>query len=77
MTARDVAAELRALDSLPCGQQLKVLRLYGDQPAVLEAVLDARRRGVSWHQLAAVLSRDGTKVSATAVRNYCVTQGVA
>lgn len=64
------------------GQVPKMLRLFGDRPEVLEAVVRARReRHLSWRQIAetltaAELAERGEQITEHAIQTYCRSQGV-
>jgi|694.fasta_scaffold07683_5 hypothetical protein len=49
---------------------LKIDRLFGDQPDVLDAIRRARARGVSASSIARLLSTDEVPVSESSVRTW-------
>lgn len=59
------------------GQQMRIPMLFGDRPDILDAIRSARRdRKASWQSIADLLSRHGHRISATAVRNWLVSEGI-
>ena len=67
---------LNTLNPLTSGNGSKVDHLFGNQPDVLEAIVDARKRRCSFRQIAIALSNDDTKVSAGAVQNWLAARGI-
>lgn len=69
-----------ALTDLAPGTPVRGLLLdnmFSDRPEVLDAVRDARRRGVPYATIAVTISRiEGVTVSASAVRNWVKAQGL-
>lgn len=55
----------------------KVEAVFGDRPEVLESIRRARsERGVSFEQIALILSEEGHRISAGAVRNWLRGEGI-
>jgi hypothetical protein len=68
-----------ALDNLPelsDGRTHRIVELYADQPEVLDAVKRARTRGRSYEAIAATLSTQGKRISATSIRNWLRSEGI-
>lgn len=59
------------------GTTLKVLSIYGDQPDVLNAIVDARKRRCSFRQIATAISTDGVVISPAAIQAFLNSRGVA
>jgi len=57
------------------GHKLRIEELFGDRPDVLEAIIAARKRGLSSRVIADVLSAEGEKVADGAVTNWLRSQG--
>jgi hypothetical protein len=52
------------------------MELFGDQPDVLDAIVQARvERGLSFRVIAGVLSKSGEQISEGAVQNYLRSRG--
>jgi hypothetical protein len=78
-TSDPIAAALDAVASPSgSGQTPKVEMLFGDRPAVLEAIKRARRdRQLSYQQIATALCvEDGVTLSSSAVKNWLSRQGI-
>lgn len=54
----------------------KIVVLFGDQPDVLEAIREARKRKCSYAQIAKTLSTPVMPVSESAVKSWLQTQGI-
>lgn len=76
--ADDLLNELLTIDPANGGgQQMRIPMLFGDRPEVLDAIRAARRdRKASWQAISDLLSRHGHRISATAVRNWLVSEGI-
>jgi hypothetical protein len=72
----DLAAELAAAQPFRDGRQMKIMELFGNQPDVLDAIVQARvERGLSFRVIAGVLSKSGEQISEGAVQNYLRSRG--
>lgn len=71
---------LTALASLPPassgGQPMKVVRVYGDRPDILEAIRQARLSGRACDKIARAISTDQHLISEAAVRKWLRSQGI-
>ena len=60
------------------GNLSAVDQYFGDRPEVKEAILEARRRKLSYNEIATVLNKEpGVKLSGDAVGNWLKKQGVS
>jgi len=59
------------------GQGMKILVEFGDNPEILEAIVEARKRRCSYRQISMALSQDGKKISQNAVQNYLTSIGMS
>ena len=78
-TSDPIAAALDGIASPSgSGQTPKVEMLFGDRPAVLDAIKRARaERSLSYQQIATALCvEDGITVSASAVKNWLNRNGI-
>ena len=62
-----LVAALKATGTQKCGRQLRIIELFGDRPDVLDAIRDARRRGVSCATIARTLSTPEQTVCSNSV----------
>jgi ribosome-binding protein aMBF1 (putative translation factor) len=59
------------------GTQRRVLELFGDRPQVLDAIRKARRdRGLSFKQIAELVSTPGASVTAGPIQKWLNGQGI-
>jgi hypothetical protein len=68
-----------ALDNLPelsDGRTHRIVELFAAQPEVLDAIKRARSRGRSYEAIAATLSANGHRISATSIRNWLRSEGI-
>lgn len=71
-----VAAALNSLVPTMNSSIHKIVMLFGDQPDVLEAIREARRRRCSYAQIAKTLSSPDAAVSESAVKSWLQAQGI-
>lgn len=76
MAKNSVVNTLKSINPTSGGIGLKVLVEFGDQPEVLEAILEARARRCSYRQIAMALSQDGVTISQGAVQAFLASRGV-
>lgn len=74
----DLAAELANAKPLRDGRTMKIVEVFGDQPDVLDAIVQARvERGLSFRVISQVLSKGEHEISEGAVQNYLRSRGVS
>lgn len=77
-----LAAALANLDRVGSTSRPKVDVLWGDRPAVLDAIREARRRHVSYGAIAKILTADlaangiDDSIGESAVKTWCNKNGV-
>jgi hypothetical protein len=74
--ANPLLDKLQQIGPLAGGNGPKILRLFGDQPEVLEAILEARKRRCSFAQIAKALTTPENVVSENAVKTFLTSRGV-
>lgn len=73
---KTVINALNTLNPTNGGNGSKVDYLYGDNPEIVQAILDARARRCSFRQIAMALSNETVTVSAGAVQNWLAARGI-
>lgn len=76
MAKNNIVNTLNQIAPQTGGHGLKVLVEFGDQPEVLEAILEARARRCSYRQIAMALSQNGVSISQGAVQAFLASKGV-
>jgi hypothetical protein len=76
MAKNALVTALESLKPASSANRPKVVVLFGDQPEVLEAIREARRRKCSFVQIAKTLSTPDNPISETAVKSWLAMQGI-
>jgi DNA-binding MurR/RpiR family transcriptional regulator len=76
MARNALVTALESLHPTSNGNMPKVIALFGNQPEVLEAIREARRRKCSYVQIAKTLSTPENPISETAIKSWLTSQGI-
>jgi hypothetical protein len=76
MAKNALVTALESLKPASSANRPKVVVLFGDQPEVLEAIREARRRKCSFVQIAKTLSTPDNPISETAIKSWLTSQGI-
>jgi hypothetical protein len=68
--------KLQQIGPLPAGSGPKIVRLFADQPEVLEAIIEARKRRCSFAQIAKAITTPENLVSDNAVKTFLTSRGI-
>lgn len=73
---KELLQALNSLVPLGGGSGMKVMLLFGDQPDVLDAIVEARKRRCSFVQIAKAISTPDAPISDAAVKKFLMSRGV-
>jgi DNA-binding MurR/RpiR family transcriptional regulator len=76
MARNALVTALESLHPTSNGNMPKVIALFGNQPEVLEAIREARRRKCSYVQIAKTLTTPEAPISETAIKSWLTSQGI-
>jgi hypothetical protein len=76
MPKEPVLQALNNLNPLGGGSGMRVMLLFGDQPDVLDAIVEARKRRCSFVQIAKAISTPEASVSDSAVKKFLMSRGI-
>jgi hypothetical protein len=76
MSKNQVSEALKGLSPMTGGAGPRILTLFGDQPEVLEGIIEARRRRCGFGQIAKALSTPEERVSESAVKTFLRSRGI-
>jgi hypothetical protein len=76
MSKNQVSEALKGLSPMTGGQGPRILALFGDQPEVLEGIIEARARRCGFGQIAKALSTPEERVSESAVKTFLRSRGI-
>jgi hypothetical protein len=74
--ANPLLDKLQQIGPLPAGSGPKIVRLFADQPEVLEAIIEARKRRCSFAQIAKAITTPENLVSDNAVKTFLTSRGI-
>jgi len=75
-TNKTVINALNTLTPRSGGNVTRVDQLFGDQPDVLDAIIDARKRRCSFRQISMTLSTPTETISPGAIQSWLAARGI-